>query len=128
MFESDDDALITSDEDDTEELQEISLSENTMPAGDDDLSSTLEWDTETEEDDVDHDSDECLDHVDSIEQKEQDVERIDNDEEDDVDHDSDESLDPVDSIEKKEQDFERIDDDESPFAVWNKKIVGSGLL
>ena len=62
------------------ELHEISVSENTMPAGDDDLSSTLEWDTETEEDDVDHDSDECLDPVDSSEKKEQDLERIDDDE------------------------------------------------
>ena len=62
------------------ELQEISVSENTMPAGGDDLSITLEWDTESEEDDVDHDSDECLDPVDSIEKKEQDLERIDDDE------------------------------------------------
>ena len=77
---------------------------------------------------MDHDSGECLDPVDSIEKKEQDFERIDNDEADDVDHDSDECLDHVDSIEKKEQDLERIDDDESTFSIWNKKMLGFALL
>ena len=129
IIEKNDNELESIEKNDKElELQEISVSENTMPAGDYDLTTTLEWDTESDEDDVDHDSDECIDPVDSIEKKEQDFERIDNDEADDVDHDSDECLDHVDSIEKKEQDLERIDDDESTFSIWNKKMLGFALL